>query len=127
MIAALGLMIATQVGEVDQRDWLFLTDAANGTLVYVLPYQGRGASYPRMWVRYEIPEGVMNIRARSIRMLNEYDCQQWRSRMISTVQFARPNLDGESHTIGEGRWEYVGPDSLAQVEIETICGATSAE
>lgn len=117
-LALSGLQTATWDG-IRLDGWTYFGEATDGSLLmFTKGARGEGL---RSWARFEYAEPDSN-GARSIRTLNEFDCQQGRVRTLQWDSFAENNLSGTGRVVPQtGDWKYPAPGTFGEGHFLLMC------
>ncbi len=87
-----------------------------------LHFTRRGPTANKLWSRYETNEPVRGIR--SVRQLDEMNCETGQYRTLQQTAFPEPNLLGEATELNMAQtWSYPGPGTLSELSYQLVCGA----
>jgi hypothetical protein len=80
----------------------------------------------RVWTRSEMFEPTDGVR--SMRMLEEYDCEQGRSRLLATELYPGANLLGEKeeNLAEDAAWTFNSPGSLRSLVANQLCALANS-
>jgi hypothetical protein len=132
MIAlALSLVLATQDSQypddqftlappwshVEVGDWTVGIISADGNVLSLTRPARQGG---HLWHRFEFKEPENGIL--STRILQELDCEGWRTRVVQIVRFSTSNLRGAGTNGLPSTWEAAAPDTYADSALKMVCG-----
>ena len=115
--------------------WFFcLSASADWQLIYT---EDNGAKYfidmgtvtvvdnnKRIWVLNELPKANSQ-GAKSFRSIEEYDCPQFKGRVMQIAAFSGEMASGELLARGQGNGNWIQPDSgtLDEIIFQKVCAA----
>lgn len=117
LMMALVLQDAGRPAYITDDDWTYR--GASSDYASML-FTRQGPTPKTVWVRYEFKAGPHP--TRSLRQLEEANCETGQSRVVQQTDFLRPNLTGESHeTLIPRPWSYPAPGTFGTVIYTAIC------
>jgi len=92
---------------------------ASGAYASML-FTRQGPTPKTVWVRYEFKANSHP--TRSLRHLEEANCETGQSRVVQQTDFLSPNLTGQSQeTLTPRPWSYPAPGTFGEVVYTAIC------
>jgi hypothetical protein len=117
---AVAVMQSTPEWQLSRLDmgWSYLGGAADGTSIM---FTRDGPRPSMIWVRTE--REVIDAGVASYMKLVELDCQAGRYRVVQSIAYAGPNLEGSGQTYSQlEAWQYPGPGTLGESYFKRGCG-----
>ena len=111
--------------EIELDGFTWVSGDENGVILTRDAVTPPGSNYKRLWVRIEWAPELENVEAfgLSTRSLEEIDCSQYRSRILSRSGYPERNLSGTQlysfNRVAE--WRYVAPLINGEYITEIVC------
>jgi hypothetical protein len=103
-------------------DWVLMTEAANGTRVYVDSGRVIGGPIAQAWIKHEHGRGNPS-RSRTNIQLVQFDCAAKTQLLLSSTGYSASGQVTGSQNVRHGdAYLPVPPDSVGQLIFERVCG-----
>mgnify|MGYP003704905029 CR=1 FL=1 len=106
-------------------DWQLLYTEDNGAKYFIdLSTVTVVDNHKRVWVLNELPKANAQ-GAKSFRSIEEYDCTQFKGRVMQIAAFSGEMASGELLARGQGNGNWIQPDSgtLDETIFQKVCAA----
>jgi hypothetical protein len=111
--------------EIEMDGWTRCCGDESGVILIRDAVTPPGSNYKRLWVRIEWAPELENVEAfgLSTRSLEEIDCSQYRSRVLSRSGYPERNLSGtQLYSFDRvAEWRYVAPLINGEYITNTVC------
>jgi hypothetical protein len=103
-------------------DWVLMTEAANGTRVYVDSTRLHGGPIAQVWIKHEHGRGNPS-RSRTNIQLVQFDCAAKTQLLLSSTGYSASGQVTGSQNVRHGDpYLPVPPDSVGQLIFQRVCG-----
>ena len=122
MIGLFIAVAAAAAGPAATGNWVLMTEAANGTRVYVDSTRLHGRPIAQAWIKHEHGRGNPS-RTRTNIQLVQFDCAAKTQLLLSSTGYSASGQVTGSMNVRHGDpYRPVPPDSVAQMIFDAVCG-----
>lgn len=104
-------------------DWVFLVENLSDVKYYIDRQSMRlmPNGYKRAWIRSDYAKAD-KFGNTSSKFLDEYDCNQGRQRMLTSIYYKGEEVTVSGNTVGlTAEWQYPSPDSIGETLFNFVC------
>lgn len=113
------------ISSIVHAQWTFVGENTEGKYYVDLSTVQQIGQYKRAWFKVEFflnSKMYEKMKVRSDRGLNEYDCNEKKSRRLMFQVFSQPNFNEHIFTSNKiGEWEFIPPDTVIEDGLKIVC------